>query len=184
MGKSFSTWLPLEQWLTMFVMRATFWWGVPLLVLANLMGTGLMVLQYAKVSDHTMSPWSWLYLWLVIFWFLSVVDCLNLTDPSNGQVLLSTTTFRSIATYSCEEGYILIGIPMRECQSNGSWSEEEPSCESKLWLMIPWKEVLSFSSLQLSTVLPFLIPPMDQWLSACPPLEPWQHTCVIKDSTS
>ena len=61
----------------------------------------------------------------------SVVDCLNLTSPSNGQVSVSTTTFGSVATYTCEDGYMLMGFPMRECLSNGSWSQQEPVCESK-----------------------------------------------------
>ena len=61
----------------------------------------------------------------------SVVDCSNLTSPSNGHVSVSTTTFGSMATYTCEEGYMLMGFPMRECLSNGSWSQQEPVCESK-----------------------------------------------------
>ena len=62
---------------------------------------------------------------------ISVVDCLNLTSPSNGQVSHRTTTFGSVATYTCEDGYMLMGFPMRECLSNGNWSQEEPVCESK-----------------------------------------------------
>ena len=64
-----------------------------------------------------------------------VVDCLNLTSPSNGEVSLNTTTFESVATYTCEEGYLLGGFPVRECQANGSWSEEEPFCVRKLLKM-------------------------------------------------
>ena len=60
------------------------------------------------------------------------MDCLNLTAPRNGQLSLTTTTFGSVATYNCEEGYILMGFSMRECLANGSWSLMEPVCESKL----------------------------------------------------
>ena len=61
----------------------------------------------------------------------SVVDCLSLAAPSNGQVSLTATTFGSVAMYTCEEGYLLMGVPIRQCQANGTWSEEEPFCESK-----------------------------------------------------
>ena len=60
-----------------------------------------------------------------------VVDCLNLTSPSNGQVSLATTTLGSVAMYTCDNGYEVVGASMRECQANGSWSENEPVCESK-----------------------------------------------------
>ena len=66
----------------------------------------------------------------------TVVDCLNLTAPSNGQVSLTTTTFGSVAMYTCEEGYLVMGSAMRQCQANGNWSEEEPTCESKLLAMV------------------------------------------------
>ena len=36
-----------------------------------------------------------------------------------------------MATYTCEEGYLLMGPPMRECQDNGNWTEQDPFCESK-----------------------------------------------------
>ena len=87
----------------------------------------------------------------------AVVDCLNLTSPSNGQVSLTTTTFGSVATYSCEEGYLLEGFPMRECQANGNWSEEEPVCASKLLYVVHVCHAIInehfFDSLQLLYVI-------------------------------
>ena len=68
---------------------------------------------------------------LLILRTFSVVDCLNLTSPSNGEVSLTTTTPGSVATYTCDTGYEVVGASMRECQVNGSWSENGPVCESK-----------------------------------------------------
>jgi hypothetical protein len=70
------------------------------------------------------------------FYFkLAVVDCGTLTDPANGSVSLSGTTFGSQAFYTCEDGH---GFPesssdlvTRECLVSG-WSGLEPTCERKL----------------------------------------------------
>ena len=60
-----------------------------------------------------------------------VVDCSTLTNLTNGQVNLDLTTFGAMANYSCNEGYILLGPNARICQSNGSWTEDVPVCQSK-----------------------------------------------------
>jgi formylglycine-generating enzyme len=57
------------------------------------------------------------------------VDCGTLTAPTNGAVVVPTTTYGSTATYSCTTaGYTLFGGAVRTCQSNGTWSESAPSC--------------------------------------------------------
>jgi CUB/sushi domain-containing protein len=58
------------------------------------------------------------------------VNCGNLTDISNGSVTFSETTFGSIATYSCDEGFGLQGSTERVCETIGQWSGSEPSCIS------------------------------------------------------
>ena len=60
-----------------------------------------------------------------------VIDCGLLPDPLNGDVDFSSTTFLSKATYSCFEGYTLVGIETRTCQANGQWSEVPPFCQRK-----------------------------------------------------
>ena len=65
--------------------------------------------------------------------YLAVVDCGDLTDPANGQVThTSGTTFRQIATYSCNTGYNLVGDSTRTCQATGVWSGSAPTCEGVL----------------------------------------------------
>ena len=56
------------------------------------------------------------------------VDCGALTAPTNGNVGAASTTFGSLAVYSCNDGFMLVGSNMRECQSNGTWSGTTPSC--------------------------------------------------------
>ena len=60
----------------------------------------------------------------------AAVDCGNLTDISNGLVSLTETTFGSIATYSCDEGFGLQGSSERVCEATGQWNGSEPLCES------------------------------------------------------
>ena len=54
--------------------------------------------------------------------------CERLPDISNGEVELSGRTVGSTATYSCNQGFVLVGSSTRICQSNGQWSGSEPSC--------------------------------------------------------
>jgi hypothetical protein len=57
------------------------------------------------------------------------VDCGSLTDPVNGAVTVTNTTFNSTATYSCNGGYNLVGdTTTRTCLASASWSGSKPSC--------------------------------------------------------
>ena len=53
-------------------------------------------------------------------------------NVTSGEVDFTTTYGGSVATYSCNEGYVLCGSENRTCQSNGSWSGSPPECISKL----------------------------------------------------
>jgi len=58
----------------------------------------------------------------------SIVTCplLSVTSPLSVSAL--NITYNSDVTYSCEIGYFLSGFDTRTCQSDGSWSESEPTC--------------------------------------------------------
>ena len=59
-----------------------------------------------------------------------VVDCGVLPNPADGLVDLSDgTVFESVAGYSCNPGFQLEGTVTRTCQSNGRWSDSEPTCQ-------------------------------------------------------
>ena len=59
------------------------------------------------------------------------VNCGPLSDPTNGLVTVTDTFLGSIANYSCNSGYGLVGDVTGVCQANGNWSEG-PVCRSKL----------------------------------------------------
>ena len=62
---------------------------------------------------------------------ISVRDCGPLQNPQNGFVEFTSTVIRSRATYTCNKGFLLVGVRVRICRPDGEWSGEEPTCESK-----------------------------------------------------
>ncbi len=58
-----------------------------------------------------------------------IADCGSPSNPSNGSVNAPTTTYGSIATYSCNTGYSMVGGAIRTCQAGGNWSGVAPTCE-------------------------------------------------------
>ncbi|XP_060580368.1 sushi, von Willebrand factor type A, EGF and pentraxin domain-containing protein 1-like [Ruditapes philippinarum] len=57
-----------------------------------------------------------------------ITNCGGLSNPANGLVSASQTTFGQRATYVCNPGYKIQGISTRTCQPDGSWSVREPTC--------------------------------------------------------
>ncbi len=60
-----------------------------------------------------------------------VVSCPRLEPSVNhGQIIMShdPPIYESLANYSCDSLYELNGNEIRECQSDGTWSEEVPEC--------------------------------------------------------
>lgn len=60
---------------------------------------------------------------------VSVIDCGELSPPVNGFIKYKESVFESIATYSCKQGYDLVGDVMRLCDGSGLWSGSTPVCE-------------------------------------------------------
>ncbi len=60
------------------------------------------------------------------------VSCGSLSNPANGQCSTTGTVYQSIASYSCNTGYILSGVQSQTCQDNGQWSGSAPECVRKL----------------------------------------------------
>ena len=63
---------------------------------------------------------------------VTVVDCGGLTCPASGAVSLTNTTYNSVATYFCNDGYNLVGDTSRTCLASGNWSGRDASCESTI----------------------------------------------------
>lgn len=60
------------------------------------------------------------------------IDCFFPGRPENGQTSYTTTTFASLATYSCNVGYELSGSTSAQCLSNWEWSDVPPRCIREL----------------------------------------------------
>lgn len=58
------------------------------------------------------------------------VQCDNLSNPSFGFVSTSRLTLGGVATYSCDEGYQIVGASTRKCQVDGEWSGKVPLCSA------------------------------------------------------
>ena len=53
-------------------------------------------------------------------------------QSANGTVTYNTSgalTSGTVATYSCEDGYELVGEETRICLVDGTWTGAEPECE-------------------------------------------------------
>ena len=62
-----------------------------------------------------------------------IVDgCGPLPPPDNGNVDVPITTVGSVATYSCDNGFLVSGNSQRICQMDGFWSGSAPTCSGTL----------------------------------------------------
>ena len=84
--------------------------------------------QVVKVSDNYTTPTQRVCLLLLLQCI--VVDCGLLPSPDNGTIIISETTFESVSTFSCNEGFNQSGSLLRTCQANGEWSGNDTICTS------------------------------------------------------
>ena len=54
--------------------------------------------------------------------------CPQLPVPASGIIDQTDTTVGSVASYSCGNGFELVGSMTRVCQSDGMWSGVDPQC--------------------------------------------------------
>ena len=52
--------------------------------------------------------------------------------PMNATVISNGTYVTSVAEFTCDFGFELIGNPQRVCQPDGTWSNMVPRCRRKL----------------------------------------------------
>ena len=60
----------------------------------------------------------------------SAVDCPALEKPSDGCVEVPSLKQGTNATYSCNEGYNMMGDSSRTCDSTATWTGNAPTCQS------------------------------------------------------
>ena len=59
----------------------------------------------------------------------------DVVSPANGAVTFDRTTFGSVATFSCNTGFALIGDATRTCELTG-WSGSNPTCGEYQYLSL------------------------------------------------
>ena len=50
-------------------------------------------------------------------------------------VSLTGTSIGDTATYTCDDGYELVGVQVLNCQSNGMWDNSPPICRRELQIL-------------------------------------------------
>ena len=68
----------------------------------------------------------------MIYYVALAVDCGRPEDADdNGDVSYDGTTLGSIARYTCNKGYVLVGSKIAQCLYTGQWSYGAPKCRRK-----------------------------------------------------
>ena len=57
-----------------------------------------------------------------------MIICDDLSNPDNGFVDQPSNSVGTVATYDCNNGFVIVGNDERTCQDNGEWSGEDPFC--------------------------------------------------------
>ncbi|XP_060573346.1 P-selectin-like [Ruditapes philippinarum] len=58
----------------------------------------------------------------------SCVQCASLDDPDSGSVTLTTDGEQTVASFTCVTGYKVSGTSPLTCQTDGQWSDVNPTC--------------------------------------------------------
>ncbi len=69
--------------------------------------------------------------WICYETYRTEIECPALKDPENGSVDDGDNLPGTIAKYTCDYGFKLVGSSKRLCQKYGSWAGEAPICERK-----------------------------------------------------
>ena len=75
------------------------------------------------------------------------------TQIMDDRVIISGTTIGSVASYSCDDGYVIDGLSTRICQDQQTWSGSEPQCRSKHSMTLSFIHLFIYSSIHPFTHL-------------------------------
>ncbi|XP_068699575.1 mannan-binding lectin serine protease 2-like [Montipora foliosa] len=57
------------------------------------------------------------------------IQCPVLTAPDHGNMTGDSFTFKDTVEFGCDQGYLLTGSAVRECQNTGKWDGSPPVCK-------------------------------------------------------
>ena len=65
------------------------------------------------------------------FIIIIIALCSELSAPANGSVTVTGQSVGDTATYTCDDGFELIGNASRNCKATSDWSFSVPVCRRK-----------------------------------------------------
>ena len=74
--------------------------------------------------------------WICYETYRTEIECPALKDPENGSVDDGDNLPGTIAKYTCDDGFRLVGSSKRPCQKDGSWAGEAPICKRKTKIVL------------------------------------------------
>lgn len=83
---------------------------------------------------------------------LTAVQCPQPLDVENGRVVSSSSTYGSLASYECINGFRLVGPATRKCEADKQWEGEQPFCEGEL-ITIPKQSIITECKLTIRTLI-------------------------------
>ena len=60
-----------------------------------------------------------------------IISCPSPPQLQNGRAMFEDLVYRSIVQYECNDGYSVDGVDLINCQADGLWSDEPPTCVLK-----------------------------------------------------
>ncbi|XP_065826820.1 sushi, von Willebrand factor type A, EGF and pentraxin domain-containing protein 1-like isoform X2 [Oscarella lobularis] len=82
--------------------------------------------------------------------------CRKLQNLRNGLISTNDTSITATVNFSCNSGFVLNGVRSITCQSNGTWSSHEPSCQPYCRpLDVPHNGTISTNETSVGTLAQF-----------------------------
>ena len=85
---------------------------------------------------------------------LGFPKCPTLPSIPNGEVDYPNQEPDTTATYSCNNGFVLVGQETRKCGQDGQWTGEQPSCKIYTIRSTQICNLLKISHIIACTILP------------------------------
>ena len=63
-------------------------------------------------------------------------DCGPLAVPINGSSIGDLTVFPNNVVFGCDEGFLLSGSRIRNCEANATWSGNRTFCEGFIFVFV------------------------------------------------